>query len=339
MKSAAQKIVLSGIQPTGIPHIGNYLGALREWSAISKDATTRSYFSLMDLHAITVPKARDELRKDIFDGACTLLACGIKPSEHCSIFVQSQVPQHLELYWILQSLSSIGQLKRMTQFKDKTLQHKDQLTGLLVYPVLMAADILVYGATHVPVGEDQVQHLELCRDLTDTYNSTYLPSAPLRKPSTVLNADTKKIMSLASPEKKMSKSELKTYSRVIMTDHPDVIRKKISRAVTDSLGAIDPASVSQRRGIYNLILILSACSNKAEAAVIEECAGLKMVDFKSRVTDAVISVVDPVRMDIERLRDDRAYVHSVLKKGKEEATAAAEKTMKNVREDVGFIIS
>jgi tryptophanyl-tRNA synthetase len=207
------------------------------------------------------------------------------------------------------------------------------------YPVLMAADILVYRATHVPVGEDQVQHLELTRDITDVFNRTFCrPNHPiLVRPATVLRPDTKKIMSLCEPAKKMSKSEPKSESRILMSDSPDVIKKKISKATTDSFGTVEWTKLESRPGICNLIEIIAACENRPDLDVRKECDGMNMVKLKARVTEAVIATVDPIRIELEKFRKDRAHVMSVLAKGKDEAIEAAETTMIKVRDAMGFL--
>lgn len=338
-----RKTIFSGIQPTGVPHLGNYFGALKQWSAMSQSpelADSLRMFCLVDLHAITVPRKPEELRRDTFDCACTLLACGVVPSPKVPIFVQSHVPQHLELFWILQSISKIGSLRRMTQFKEKSGEQDDSGLGLLAYPVLMAADILLYRAAQVPVGEDQLQHIELTRELAESFNYSF-GCKTFAKPQAVVPVETKRIMSLCEPAKKMSKSEEKVDSRIALSDSADLVRRKIKRATTDSLGALSSWEEvrDHRRGVFNLVQLLAASQNQScEQAFHQHCSGSNMAQLKSRVSEAVVAVVDPIRQDLVRLQtSDRSHVEQVLKQGRELATEEAEATMKLVRQAVGFL--
>ncbi|KAH9253330.1 tryptophan-tRNA ligase [Batrachochytrium salamandrivorans] len=342
-----RKTIFSGIQPTGVPHLGNYFGALKQWSNMSQSpelADSLRMFCLVDLHAITVPRKPEELKRDTFDCACTLLACGVVPSPKVPIFVQSHIPQHLELFWILQSISKIGSLKRMTQFKEKSAKQNseqdDSGLGLLAYPVLMAADILLYRASQVPVGDDQLQHIELTRELAESFNYSF-GSKTFGKPQAVVPLETKRIMSLCEPTKKMSKSEEKVDSRIILSDSADLIRRKIKRATTDGLGPLVSWEEvrDHRRGVFNLIQLLAASQNQScEEAFHQHCVGNNMAQLKSRVSEAVVAVVDPIRNDLVRLQtSDRSHVEQVLKQGRELALEEAEATMKLVRQAVGFL--
>ena len=347
-KTKPREVVLSGIQPTGVPHLGNYLGALRDWvkmqpaasAAVASKANENKecFYSLMDLHALTVPRPGAELKRDIADGACTLLACGLKPEPgRCRLFVQSDVKQHTELAWFLSCVATVGQLERMTQYKEKAAARgaatggKGPTLGLMSYAVLMAADILVYKATTVPVGEDQVQHLELARDLAQAFGREWKYAFVL--PNTKMGRS-RRVMSLTDASKKMSKSDPLPNSRILLTDDADQIAKKIRTAKTDSLGPIVVGeSLDARPEVRNLLEILNAVSGDVDQT--SHVAGLNMGDFKKAVTDAVVREVVPIGKEIARLRGDLGYVGKVLSEGAEEARDAAEATMREVRAVLG----
>ncbi|KAJ8064503.1 hypothetical protein OCU04_006835 [Sclerotinia nivalis] len=349
-KPSPPQVIFSGIQPTGIPHLGNYLGALQNWVRLQETAepSTKLFYSIVDLHAITVPQKKEELRRWKRESLATLLAIGLDP-ERSTVFFQSSVAAHAELMWILSCTASMGYLSRMTQWKSKlSLQddaspldggNKSKLKlGLFSYPVLQAADILVHRATHVPVGEDQTQHLEFARECVTNFNHAYGP--PLIEPQTILSP-TKRIMSLQSPTQKMSKSHPSPLSRILLTDSPDTVTKKISSALTDSHNSVS-YSPSERPGVANLLTLWSSFDTqtpkRTAAQIAEECVvkSLSLKDLKRETADAVNAGLEPIRRGYERVLGDEGYVEEVARKGGIKARANAEETMVKVREAVGF---
>jgi len=308
---------LSGIQPTGVPHLGNYLGALQHWAA---PASHLALFSMMDLHALTTVRDARALRADVRTGIAVLLASGVTPSPNRILFVQSRVPQHAELAWVLSCVAPLN-----ASAKSPTL-------GLLGYPVLMAADILLYNATHVPVGHDQVQHLELARDMSRAFTAAW--GLPLSTPQAVVHPATARIMSLTSPMKKMSKSDPDAHSRILVSDSPDAVAAKVRRAVTDSLGPVTTRNLNQRPGVANLLGILAACTPGGFAPA--QADGWDAKQLKQAVTDAVVSTIAPVGREMERLLKDEAYVDGVVAEGSQRAAELAEANMKRIRRAVGI---
>lgn len=290
------------------------------------------YFFVTNQHAITLPKVPAELRKNTYSCLAQYMACGLDPAKS-HLFVQSHVYGHNELAWVLSCICPLGQLERMTQFKDKAKKQISVNSGLLFYPVLMAADILLYNAHVVPVGEDQKQHLELTRDLAEKFNATYSPTFNIPEP--YIGKAGARVMSLQNPNSKMSKSDPNQLGTVDLIDTADVIRKKIMSAVTDSEGSIR-ADAENKPGVTNLISIYSAITEKSVAAIEDEFAGKGYGDFKKTVADAVIAVLDPVRQRYDELIKKQGYLDEVLKAGAEAAQKTAWKTLSKVYRKVGF---
>ncbi|KAI9049327.1 hypothetical protein LZ554_007171 [Drepanopeziza brunnea f. sp. 'monogermtubi'] len=341
--------IFSGIQPTGIPHLGNLLGALRTWVALQDAAapSTKLLYSVVDLHAITLFQRPEELRRWRREALAALLAVGIR-EERCVVFVQSQVPAHSELMWILSCTASMGYLSRMTQWKsklsladntsplDESSKSKLKL-GLFSYPVLQAADILVHRATHVPVGEDQSQHLEFARECVTNFNHTY-GGSHLVAPQTILSP-TKRIMSLSEPLKKMSKSAPSPLSRILITDSPSTISQKISSALTDSDNSVCYAP-TERPGVSNLLTLLSSFDSEGrspqELGDKLEKEGMGLGAFKKLVAGAVSEGLSGVRGEFDRVMREDGYVEEVARRGAARAKESAEETMVLVREAVGL---
>ena len=327
--------IFSGIQPTGNLHLGNYLGAIRNWVKLQKDY--ECIFCIVDLHAITLPQDPVELRKATREVTAAYIACGIDP-EACTIFNQSTVSAHAELAWVLGCMTPLGWLNRMTQFKDKAGKNRDNAgLGLYAYPVLMAADILAYKATHVPVGEDQKQHLELARDIAGAFNSRYgVEFFPQPEPQ-IFGAATR-VMSLRDGTKKMSKSEESDNSRINLTDTPDLIAQKIKRAKTDPLPL--PATVEElatRPEADNLLGIYAALTDKSLEAVVSEFAGAQFSVFKGALSDVAVAVLSPITAEMNRMMADPASIDAVLRRGAERAGDMAATHLRQVYDIVGFL--
>jgi len=325
------KRILSGIQPSGEVHLGNYIGAIQHWAAEqdSKDC----FYCIVDLHAITVPQDPKTLRGATLDLAATLIASGIDP-ERSTLFVQSHVHEHTQLGWVLGCVATFGELRRMTQFKDKSSKQKEgsASVGLFTYPVLQAADILIYQADEVPVGEDQRQHLELTRDIAERFNSRYgetfvVPEASIPKVGA-------KILDLQTLQK-MSKSADSPQGTVKVTDPPDAIRKKIKIAVTDS--GRDVVASDDKPAITNLLTIYSVASGRAVADLENELAGKGYADLKSGLSDALIAFLEPIQKRYADLTSDTAELARLLEKGAEKAQAVASTTLRKVYDRVGFL--
>ncbi|MBR4596919.1 MAG: tryptophan--tRNA ligase [Opitutales bacterium] len=331
-----RKVVLTCAQPTGKLHLGNYIGAVRQWVQMQQDY--ECYFGIVDMHAITMPYVPAQLRQNTYMCAAQYLACGLDPDK-CNMFIQSNVRGHAELTWVLACLCPIGQLERMTQFKDKSRKLAEGAgdvsigSGLLFYPVLMAADILIYNADIVPVGEDQKQHMELARDLAQKFNNTYSPTFTLPEP--YIPKTGARVMSLQNPEAKMSKSDKNALGSLYIIDTPDVLRKKIMSAVTDSGSSVKFSE--DKPGISNLISILSSVSEKSVSEIESEFEGRQYGDFKKTVADAVIAKFDPIRQKYEELMKDKAYLESVLKRGAAAAQRRADRMMGKVCRKVGYV--
>ncbi|CUM63403.1 uncharacterized protein PRCAT00000977001 [Priceomyces carsonii] len=345
---APKSTIFSLIQPTGKIHLGNYLGAVRNWKDISdyKKPDSTVIFGTADLHAITLPQDPDSLRKWRYETLASLVSSGINP-EKCVLYHQSSVPEHTELCWLLICLSSMGSLNRMTQWKLKTKQNhsasifdEDILSntraGVLCYPVLQAADVLIYKSTHVPVGEDQSQHLELCRNIAATFNNTYKSDFfPL--PQTLITP-TKKILSLRNPEKKMSKSDPDESSCIYVIDSPDVIKKKIRRAVTDSIQGPIYFDPEKRPGVSNLINIISGLTRKLVEDTVKELSWVKdHKQLKDHVSDILIHEFEGQRKTYKELMKDHSYIDEVSKKGTEKARDIALKNLLDAKKLVGLV--
>jgi len=337
--------IFSGVQPTGNLHLGNYLGAIRHFVALQNDYDC--VYCIVDMHAITQWQDPGELKANTREVTAAYLAAGIDP-KRCIIFNQSQVRAHAELAWVFNCVARLGWLNRMTQFKEKAGKHRETVSaGLYVYPNLMAADILLYKSTHVPVGEDQKQHLELTRDIAQKFNNDFgVELFPLTGPL-ILGAATR-VMSLRDGKKKMSKSDASDASRVNMTDDADTIAKKVRRATTDSEllpgpdvlgddGRVPEVARAARPEAYNLLGIYAALSEKPIEAVLEEFAGAQFSHFKAALTDLAVAVLGPVGAEMQRLCDDPGAVDEVLRDGAERARAIAEPVLEEVYDVVGFL--
>jgi tryptophanyl-tRNA synthetase len=326
-----KKVLFSAIQPSGILTIGNYLGALKNFKKLQSDYT--SVFSIADLHTLTVKQEPANLRKNTYELTALYLACGINPEESI-LFSQSHVSAHAELAWVLNTICYPGELSRMTQFKDKSAKHEDNINmGLMDYPVLMAADILLYQTELVPIGADQKQHLELARDLAIRFNNRY--SETFKVPEGYIGKSAARVMSLAEPNRKMSKSDANVNAFISMDDDTDTIIRKFKRAVTDS---DDKIIVSpDKPGITNLITIYSAFTNKTFEETEKEFEGKGYGDFKIKVGEAVADVIGPIREEKNRLLADKDYLDKVLSLGAERAERMAYRTLAKVYKKVGLV--
>jgi tryptophanyl-tRNA synthetase len=321
--------VFSGVQPSGNLHIGNYLGALKNWVAIQRNY--ESIFCIVDLHAITVYQNPAELKQKIRETAALFLACGIDP-QHSSVIVQSQVPEHAELAWMLTCVTPIGWLERMTQYKAKSAAQETIGDGLLQYPVLMAADILLYQAGIVPVGDDQSQHLELARDVAQRFNSLYGETFVV--PETKLPTVGARIMGLDEPDKKMSKSATATNHAVGLLDPIDVARKKIMRATTDSHPAVTWESMGP--GVANLIAIYRAFGEVDESTARQEFEGLRYGDLKRKVAEMVIAKMEPIQAKFREITSEPGYLDGVLRQSFERISPIAKQTVEMVKGRMGL---
>ncbi|MCS7176067.1 MAG: tryptophan--tRNA ligase [Candidatus Kapabacteria bacterium] len=329
-----RRVILSGIQPSGRLTIGHYAGALRNWVALQRDY--ECFFMVADLHAITVRQDPAELRQRTLETAALFLACGIDPQQSV-LFVQSHVPEHTQLTWVLACLTGMGECSRMTQFKEKSAQHRHNVNvGLFAYPILMAADILLYQADLVPVGADQKQHLELARNLAERFNYHY--GETFRIPEPYIPPVGAKIMSLQEPTKKMSKSDPNESAVLFLTDTPDDIRRKIRRAITDS-GREIRYDEKNRPGISNLIVLYHVATGKSIPDIEQEFEGAGYADLKAAVAEALIEFLRPIREEYERLMAAPDFLFSVLLQGAEKARSRAQQTLRRVYERVGFLLT
>ena len=325
-----KKVLFSGMQATGNLTLGNYLGALKNWVTLNDEY--ECFYSVVDMHSITVRQDPAVLRKRARALLILYIAAGLDPKKNC-IYYQSHVSGHAELAWILNCFTYMGELNRMTQFKDKAAKHADNINaGLFTYPVLMAADILLYQADVVPVGVYQMQHLELTRDIAERFNNIYgdvftIPEAYIGKVGA-------KIMSLQDPSKKMSKSDENPNASIYLMDDPDTIMRKCKRAVTDSEAQI--LYRDEQPGIKNLINIYSACTGKTPEEVVKEFDGKGYGEFKPAVGEAVVSVLKPLQEEAARLEKDKAYIDGIIKENAEKAGYFANKTLRKVQKKVGF---
>jgi len=333
----AKKVVLSAVQPTNSAHIGNYLGAIKNWIPYLDEYDC--LFFAVDLHSITVPQDPAELRENTYRSIATYMACGIDPNK-ATLFVQSHVPAHAELAWILTCNSSMGELSRMTQYKDKSQKHGTHIpTGLFTYPVLMAADILLYGTDRVPVGEDQKQHLELTRDLAERMNHRYPEKngdSPLfRIPEPMIAKVGARVMSLQDPEQKMSKSDPALGACVFLSDSDKEIEKKFKRAVTDSGSEVPAESLSP--GIQNLIQIQASFLEEPFEKTHARYVGRQYGYLKVETAQVAIEKIRPIREKIEQILNDRKHLDDVLRSGALAARQRAEKVLNEVYKRIGFI--
>ena len=328
-----KKRILSGIQPSGAVTLGNYVGALRNWVELQKSDEYECYFMLADLHTITVRQEAKVLRKNAIDLLALFLAAGIDPQKS-PVFFQSHVPAHVQLSWVLNCNTYMGELSRMTQFKDKSRKHADNINaGLFTYPVLMAADILLYQADLVPVGEDQKQHLEITRDIAKRFNNAY--SETFKIPEPYIPKVGARIMSLQDPTQKMSKSDPNENAYILLLDKPDAIVRKIKRAVTDSGSEVRRGE--DKEGIENLMSIYGAVTGKTMEETEAEFEGKGYGVFKSAVADAVVAALEPIQKRYAELTASRDYLEDVYRSGAQIAERTAFKTIAKVYRKVGFI--
>ena len=325
-----KQIIFSGIQPSGLITLGNYLGALKNWSELQDQYDC--FFSVVDMHAITVRQTPAELRRRSRETMALLIACGIDPEKNV-MFLQSQVPAHAELTWVLSCYTMFGELSRMTQFKDKSARYSENVNaGLFTYPVLMAADILLYQADLVPVGEDQKQHLELTRDVAQRFNGVY--GDVFTVPEPYIPKVGARIMSLQEPDKKMSKSDSNPNGYIAVLDSPDDIMRKFKRAVTDSGSEVRRGP--NKAGVNNLISIYGAVTGRTAEQTESEFAGRGYGDFKLAVAEAVVEHLRPIREKYEALMADKAYLDKVFETGAARAVQASRRTLEKVYRKVGF---
>ena len=331
-----KKLVFSGVQPTGNLHLGNYLGALKNFVSLQKEM--ECIYCVVDLHAITVFQDPNHLHDNVLETTASFLATGLDPNKSI-IFNQSSVPGHSELAWILNCVSRIGWLNRMTQFKDKAGSDKENASvGLYIYPNLMAADILLYKATHVPVGADQKQHLELSRDIALKFNKDFNCKDFFPLPEPLIPKNISRIMSLRDGRNKMSKSEVSDYSRINLKDTADEINKKIKKAKSDSETIPEEIKLLENKPeALNLLTIYSELTKSSLEKIIPEMAGKEYSYLKTKLAEVLINEITPVGKEIQKLLQDKTYLKNILKKGSEKANIIAEENMKNIREKVGLI--
>ena len=330
------KKIFSGVQPTGNLHLGNYLGALKNFVSLQKEM--ECIYCVVDLHAITVFQNPNQLHDNVLETTASFLATGLNPDKSI-IFNQSSVPGHSELAWILNCVSRIGWLNRMTQFKDKAGSDKEKASvGLYIYPNLMAADILLYKATHVPVGADQKQHLELSRDIAQKFNNDFKCENFFSLPEPLISKNLSRVMSLRDGTKKMSKSEESDYSRINLKDTADEINKKIKKAKSDSEPIPEETKLLQKKPeALNLLNIYSELTNNSLEQTVSEMAGKEYSFLKTKLTEALVNEITPVGEEIQKLLKDKSHLKNILKKGTEKANIIAEENLKNIREKVGLI--
>ena len=332
MEEVQKKRILSGIQPSGDLTLGSYLGAIKNWAALADEY--ECFYMLADMHTITVRQTPADLRRRTLTQLAAYIACGLDPEKNV-LFVQSHVPAHAQLGWVLDCYTMFGELSRMTQFKDKSAKNADNINaGLFTYPSLMAADILLYQADLVPVGEDQKQHVEICRDIATRFNGIY--GDVFKMPDPYIAKVGARVMSLTSPENKMSKSDRDPNGCVYMLEKPEDIMRKFKKAVTDSDACVrfDP---KEKPGVSNLMQIYSVCTGKDFAAIEAEFDGRGYGDFKKAVGEAVVETLRPIREETERILADKAYLEGVYRTGAEHASYIANKTLRKVYKKIGFV--
>ena len=331
------KKIFSGVQPTGNLHLGNYLGAIKNFVDLNNDKDNKCIFCVVDLHAITVKQDPKELKNNIRETVATFIASGIDPKKSI-IFNQSRVAAHAEGAWILSCVARMGWLNRMTQFKEKAGKDKEKASiGLYSYPVLMAADILLYDATHVPVGDDQKQHLELCRDIAQKFNNDFEVENFLQVPEPLIQKEFSRIMSLKDGSKKMSKSELSDLSRINLTDDKDQIINKIKKAKTDPLPMPqDIKELDERLEAKNLLGIYSSLTNSTLENSVKNFAGKNFSEFKEQLAEELVNKIEPISNEIKKLLGDKSYLDEILLDGVEKANLIASKKIERIKEIVGF---
>ncbi len=332
-----EKKIFSGVQPTGNLHLGNYLGAIKNFVQLNNSKENKCVFCVVDLHAITVNQDPKELRNNIRETVATFLASGIDPNKSI-IFNQSQVSAHSEAAWILGCTARMGWLNRMTQFKEKAGKDKEKASiGLYSYPVLMAADILLYDATHVPVGDDQKQHLELCRDIAQKFNNDFKVENFLIAPEPLIQKEFSRIMSLKDGSKKMSKSEISDQSRINLRDEKDQIVNKIKKAKTDPLPMpSEIKDLDNRPEARNLLGIYSSLTEASLEKSINEFSGKNFSDFKNTLTQVLVDKISPLAVEIKKLLNDKNYIDKILSDGAQKADEIASKKIKKIHEIIGF---
>ncbi|TGY41485.1 tryptophan--tRNA ligase [Clostridium sartagoforme] len=326
-----KKVIFSGIQPSGQLTLGNYLGAIKNWVKLQDEFDC--YFCVVDLHAITVKQEPKDLRQRTLEVLAIYIASGIVPEKN-TLFIQSHVPAHSEAAWLLTCNTYMGELGRMTQYKDKSQKYGDSIgAGLFTYPVLMAADILLYNTDLVPVGQDQKQHLELARDVANRFNNAYSPT--FKVPDPYIPKIGAKIMSLQEPTKKMSKSDDNPNSYILIMDPPEVIKKKVSRAVTDSLGVIN--YTDEQPGVKNLLDILIAINGSTSEELVAYYKDKGYADLKKDVADAIVSELEPVQNKVNEILKDKKALEEIYKLGAEKASYVSMKTLRKMQKKIGFI--
>ena len=326
-----KKVIFSGIQPSGQLTLGNYLGAIKNWVALQDEFDC--YFCVVDLHAITVKQEPKDLRQRTLEVLAIYIAAGIVPEKN-TLFIQSHVPAHSECAWLLTCNTYMGELSRMTQYKDKSQRYGDSIgAGLFTYPVLMAADILLYNTDLVPVGQDQKQHLEIARDIANRFNNTYSPTFKI--PDPYIPKVGAKVMSLQEPTKKMSKSDDNPNAYILIMDPPEVIRKKISRAVTDSLGVINYSD--EQPGVKNLLDLLIAINGSTEEELVEYYKDKGYADLKKDVADAIVNELEPIQNKVKDILKDKKALEDIYKLGAEKANYVSMKTLRKMQKKIGFI--
>ena len=331
----SEKIIFSGVQPSGEIHLGNYLGAITQF--VNNQDSNTSIFSIVDLHAITLPQDPELLLNRSREVLAIFLASGLSQTKNI-IFKQSEVPEHTQLAWVLSCTAQVGWLNRMTQFKDKAGKNKENASiGLYTYPILMAADILLYSATHVPVGDDQKQHLELARDIAHKFNTDYKNDF-FELPEPLINKSSMRIMSLRDGSKKMSKSDISDYSRILMTDDNDKIQKKIKKAKTDSMSMpVNIEDAESRPEINNLLNIFCACTNDDKKNIIDMYASKELSIFKKDLVNIITSLIEPIASETSKLLNDHEYLDKVFFEGAIKARQISQKKLSDLYKIVGMI--
>ena len=331
------KKIFSGVQPSGNLHLGNYLGAIKNFVNLQNQKETECVYCIVDLHAITVKQEPKELKKNIRETLATFIASGIDYKKSI-IFNQSSVSAHSEGAWILSCVARMGWLNRMTQFKEKAGKDKEKASvGLYAYPVLMAADILLYDATHVPVGHDQKQHLELCRDIAQRFNSDFNAPNFLKPPEPLIQKNFSRIMSLKDGTKKMSKSDPSDFSRINLTDDSDLIVSKIKKAKTDPMSMpTNEENLEKRPEVENLLGIYSSLSNQTLEKSKKEFVGKNFSDFKEKLSDLLVEKINPISKEINKLLNDEKHLDSILFDGSQKADKIASKKIKEIKQLIGF---
>ena len=331
------KKIFSGVQPTGNLHLGNYLGAIKNFVELNNDNENKCVFCVVDLHAITIKQEPRELKNNIRETVATFIASGIDHKKSI-IFNQSKVPAHAEGAWILSCVARMGWLNRMTQFKEKAGKDKEKASiGLYSYPILMAADILLYDATHVPVGDDQKQHLELCRDIAQKFNNDFKMDNFLQVPEPLIQKEFSRIMSLKDGSKKMSKSELSDLSRINLTDSKDEMINKIKKAKTDSLPIPETVGeLDKRLEAKNLIGIYASLTNSTLDKSLENFVGQNFSEFKEKLSQVLVDKIGSISLEIKKLLDDKSYLDQILLEGVEKADLIASNKIKKIKEIIGF---